>query len=70
MVVGSRRIRSEKQREDRYREGYAKSLESKRVGDGGNVGHMWEQLKRPMIKSAREVCGSVRVWRKNSKSVW
>ena len=31
VVVGTRRIRSEKLREDRYREGYAKSLDGKRV---------------------------------------
>ena len=44
MVVEVRRVRSEKMREDRYREGYARSLEGKRVeGDGdSNVEHMWE----------------------------
>ena len=62
VVVGARRIRSEKLRVDRYREGYARSLEGKRVeGDGDNVEHMWEQMKRAMVESAREVCGSVRV---------
>ena len=34
VAVGSRRVRSEKPREDGYREGYTKSLEGKRVGDG------------------------------------
>ena len=29
VVVGARRIRSEKLREDRYREGYARSLEGR-----------------------------------------
>ena len=42
VVVGLRRIRSEKLREDQYREGYARSLEGKRVeGDGNNVKHTW-----------------------------
>ena len=37
VVVGVRMIRSEKLREDWYREGYTKSLEGKRVeGDGDN----------------------------------
>ena len=31
VVVGARRIRSEKLREDRYREGYTRSLEGKSV---------------------------------------
>ena len=55
MVVGARRIRSEKLREDWYRERYARSLEGKRVGD--NVKHMWEQVKWSMVESMREVCG-------------
>ena len=42
MLVGARRIRSEKLREDWYREGYARSLEGKRVKRDGdnNVEHM------------------------------
>ena len=31
MVFGARRIRSEKLRDDQYREGYARSLEGKKV---------------------------------------
>ena len=69
-MVGARRIRSEKLRKDWYREGYARSLEGKRVErDVDNVKHMWEQVKRAMIKSAREVCGSVRMVGKNPKSL-
>ena len=30
---------------------------------------MWEQLKRAMVKSTREVCSSVRVEGKNKKNV-
>ena len=30
---------------------------------------MWEQVKWAMVESAREVCSSVRVGGKNSKSV-
>ena len=63
MVVGARSIRSEKLSEHQYRERYARSLEGKGVewdGDN-NVEHMWEQVKRAMVQSAREVCGSVRV---------
>ena len=32
MVVGARRIRSEKMREHQYKEGYARSLEGKGLG--------------------------------------
>ena len=31
---------------------------------------MWEQVKWAMGESAREVCGSVRVWGKDPKSMW
>ena len=31
---------------------------------------MWEQVKRAMVESAREVCGSARVGRGNLKNVW
>ena len=71
-VVGrARRIKNEKLREHQYREGNAWSLEGKRVEwDGDNNSeHMWEQVKRAIIESAREVCVSVRVEGKNSKSV-
>ena len=69
---GDRRIRSEKLRQHQYREGYKKSLEGKGVGwDGDNIDEpMWEQLKRGMVESAREVCGSMRLGGKNPKSVW
>ena len=66
---GARRIRSEKLREDRHREGYARSLEVKRVRDGENFEHTWEQVKWTMVESVREVCGSVRVEGNNQKSV-
>ena len=61
-MVGGR-IRSEKLREHQYREGYARSLEGKRVELDGknNVEHMLEQVKWAMVEGAREVCGSVRV---------
>ena len=57
-MVGARRIRSEKLKEYQYREGYARSLEGKRVewDEEKNVKHIWEQVK---------VCGSVRVGVKN-----
>ena len=62
MVVGAKRIRSEKLMEDRYREGYTTSLEGKRVkGDGDNIEHMSEQVKRVIVESAGEMCGSARV---------
>ena len=71
-MVGAKKIRSEKLKRNRYREGYASSLEGGRVeGDGdNNAEHMWEEVKRAMVESAREVCGSVRVGGKNPKSVW
>ena len=57
MVVEAKMIRRKKLRE------YVRSLEWKRVKRDGydNVEHMWEQVKRAMVKSAREVCGSMRV---------
>ena len=62
VVGGARRVISEKLREDRYREGYTRSLEGKRIeGDEINVEHMWGQVKRVMLENAREVCGSERV---------
>ena len=59
-------------REHQYREGYARSLEGKELEWDGddNVEHMWEQVKRAMVKSVIEVCGSARVREKNPKSVW
>ena len=72
MAIGTRMIRREKLREHQYRKGYARSLEGKGVEWDGddNVEHMWDQVKWAMVESAREVCGSVRVGGKNSKSVW
>ena len=60
---GARGIRSEKLREHQYREGYARSLEVKRVEWDGenNVEHVWEQVKWSLVESAREMCTSVRV---------
>ena len=63
VVVGARRIKSEKLREHQYKVGYARSLEGKEEeweGDN-NVEHMWEQVKRSMVESTREVYGSVQV---------
>ena len=48
--------------------GYARSLDGKGVEwNGDNVDHMWEQVKRATVESAREVCGSVNVGGKNPK---
>ena len=57
VVDRARRIRSEKLREHQYREEYARSLERKRVERDGddNVEHTWEQVKRAIFESAREV---------------
>ena len=56
VVVGARRIRSEKLMVDWYKEGYARSLDGKRLeGDGDNVNHMWEQVKWAMVESKRYV---------------
>ena len=67
VVVGARKIRSEKLREDWYREEYTRSLEGKELEWNGynNVEHMWEEVKLTMLESTREVCGSVRVGKKN-----
>ena len=69
---GARRIRNEKLREYQYKEGYARYPEERRVEWDGddNVKHVWEQVKRAMVQSAREVCGSLRVAGVNPKSVW
>ena len=71
VVDGARSIRSEKLREHQYRT-YGRSLERKVVewDRENNVEHMWEQVKRSMVESAREVYVSVRVGGKNPKSVW
>ena len=68
----ARRIRSEKLRENQYKEEYARSLEGKRVewDEEKNVKNMWEQVKRAMVESARVVFGLVRVGGGNPKSVW
>ena len=64
MVVGDRRIIIEEMRENQHREGYTRCLEGNGVewDEENNVEHMWEQVKRNMIASAREertqrVCG-------------
>ena len=59
-------------REHQYRERYARSLEEMRIeGDeDDNIKHMWVHVKRAIVESTREVCGSVRVGGGNSKSVW
>ena len=69
---GARMIRTKKLREHQYRVGYARSLERKRVEWDReiNVEHMWEQVKRAIVESAREVCGSVRAGGPNPKSFW
>ena len=63
---------SKKLREHQYREGYARSLEGKRVKWDGddNVEHMWEQVKWAMVENARVVCVLVRLEGKNPMSVW
>ena len=70
-LISGREVRSEKLREHQYREGYARPLEGKSVEwDGDNyVERMWEQVKRAMVESAREMCGSVRIEGKNPMSV-
>ena len=45
-MVGARRIRSEKLRKHKYREGYSRSPEVKGIElDDDNVEDMWEQVK-------------------------
>ena len=68
-MVGVRRIKSEKLRKHKYREGYARSLERMEVewDEENSAEHMLEQLKRPMVERAREVCGSMKVREKPQK---
>ena len=70
-MVIARWIRSEKLREDRYREEYSRSLEGKRVEGYGdnNVQHMWRHVKRAIVENAREMCGLVRTRGKYPKIV-
>ena len=69
-MVGARRIRSEKLRKHQYRKRYASSLEGKGVEWDGDNNVKWEKVKWAIVESSRVVCGSVRVGRKNPKSVW
>ena len=57
VVDGAMRNRSEKVRKHQYREKWARSLEGKRVEWDGenNVQHIWEQVKREIVQSVREV---------------
>ena len=63
VVNDAMRVRSEKLRVHQYRKGYARSLERKIVewDEESNVKHLWEQEKKAMVESAREVYGSVNV---------
>ena len=45
-------------------------LEAGNCGNINNVENIWDLLKRAMVESAREVCGSVRTREKNPKIVW
>ena len=69
-MVGVRGLEA-RNREHQHIEGYVRSFEGKEVEWDGDayVKHMWEQAKRAMVESAREVCGSVRVGGKNQKCV-
>ena len=58
-----------KTEEYRYREGYDMSLEGKRVEGDRDMLSMWEQVKRAIFETVREVCGSVGVGEKNPKRV-
>ena len=71
MVVGARRITSKKLREHQYREGYDRSLEGKELEWDGddNIEHMWEQVKRPMVESARSIRLSKSWWKKSKECV-
>ena len=70
-MFGARRIRSEKLRKHQHRKENARSLKWKGVewDADNNVEHLWEQVKRAMVESTREVCGSVRAGGKSPKSV-
>ena len=74
VVVEARRIRSKKLREHgniSTEKEKIKSLEGKGIewdGDN-NVKHIWEQIKRAMVETARAVYGPVRVGGKNPKSM-
>ena len=53
VVVGDRRIRTKKLKEQQYREVYARCIEGKGVEWDGydNVEYMWEQVKWAMVES-------------------
>ena len=70
-MVEARRIINEKLRENRYREGYTRSLEEREQNEMEIIMYsICGQVKRAMVESARELCGSMRVGVKNTKSVW
>ena len=59
-------------REQQHKNEYSRSSESITVewNEFCDVNQMWEEEKWTEVKSIREICGSVRVGRKNSKSEW
>ena len=64
IVNGSRRARREKLRDHQNRERQAGSLERKKVEWDGenNVEHMWEEVKRAMVKSEEMCVAQECVW--------
>ena len=70
-MIGARRIRSDKLREDQYIKGYARSLEEERVEWNGDndAKNMWEQVKRPMVGSTSGLWLSESVWWKDEIKV-
>ena len=59
VVVGARRIISEKIREHQYKGRYARSVEGKEVewDRKNNAKRMRKLVKRAAVESEREVCG-------------
>ena len=55
MVIESRKLRNEKLREQQYIEEYVRYFESKKLerDERRNVEHIWEQVKRAVVDSAR-----------------
>ena len=69
VLNGARRIISEKLKENHYREGDVRCIETKRVewDKESNDEHLWQHVKRGNVDKTREVYGPVRVGRKNLK---
>ena len=60
---------TEKSRQGQYKDEYDEVLESE-MGEWTEASDVMQMKTQVVLDSAREVCGSVRLGRKNPKSEW